>query len=311
MIGTMAKSWHTMAEYLGDTGFASECQRLFELGSKWTDAHLFNGQYYQQEIRPPQVGAELVQGLEVGMGAESKEEPDYQMGSGCLVDQLAGQLMAHVCGLDYLLDEDHVRQTLESIMKYNFQEDLYAHFNHMRTFALNDESGLLMCTFPLGNRPKTPVPYFNELMTGFEYTAAVHMLYEGMIEQGLRCIKAIRSRYDGHRRNPFDEAECGHHYARAMTSWAAVLALTGFRYSGVSRIMEFAIKEGTFFWSTGYAWGTLSQEPAAEEIQVRLRVLSGDLWLSKLILGSECEHKIIDFGEDFVIREGNIVERIV
>ena len=71
-------------------------------------------------------------------------------------------------------------------------------------------------------------------MTGFEYTAAVGMLYEGQT-RGLKCIAAIRDRYDGRKRNPFDEAECGHHYARAMATWAAVLALTGFRYSGVDK----------------------------------------------------------------------------
>jgi hypothetical protein len=47
------------------------------------------------------------------------------------------------------------------------------------------------------DRPKTPFPYINEVMTGFEYTAAVGMLQEGMEEEGQRCIEAIRARYDG------------------------------------------------------------------------------------------------------------------
>jgi hypothetical protein len=49
----------------------------------------------------------------------------------------------------------------------------------------------------------------------------------------LEIIMAIRARYDGLKRNPFNEAECGHHYARAMASWAAILALSGFEYSAV------------------------------------------------------------------------------
>jgi non-lysosomal glucosylceramidase len=93
-------------------------------------------------------------------------------------------------------------------------------------------------------------------MTGFEYTAAVGMLYEGMTTEGLQTIRDIRARYDGFRRNPFDEAECGHHYARAMASWAAVLALTGFHYSAVTRELSLAGRVGRLFWSTGYAWGT-------------------------------------------------------
>jgi hypothetical protein len=93
-------------------------------------------------------------------------------------------------------------------------------------------------------------------MTGFEYAAGVGMLYEGDLENGLRTIRDIRERYDGKKRSPFDEAECGHHYARAMASWAAVLALSGFQYSGVEKSMEFAAGEGTYFWSNGSAWGT-------------------------------------------------------
>jgi non-lysosomal glucosylceramidase len=33
------------------------------------------------------------------MGAKDYGNPDYQLGEGCLVDQLVGQYMAHVCGL--------------------------------------------------------------------------------------------------------------------------------------------------------------------------------------------------------------------
>ncbi len=124
-------------------------------------------------------------------------------------------------------------------MKYNYRESLYGHFNYMRSFVLGDEAALLMASYP-EDRPKQPFPYFTEVMTGFEYTAAVGMLYEGLTKEGLTCIADIRDRYDGRKRSPFDEAECGHHYARAMASWAAVLALTGFHYSGVDKSMTLA-----------------------------------------------------------------------
>ena len=113
----------------------------------------------------------------------------------------------------------------------------------MRSYALGDEAAMLMATYPRGHRPAQPFPYFAEVMTGFEYTAAVGMLYEDQTSSGLKLIEAIRDRYDGRKRSPFDEAECGHHYARAMTSWAAVLALTGFHYCGVSQTMRFAESE--------------------------------------------------------------------
>jgi hypothetical protein len=121
-------------------------------------------------------------------------------------------------------------------------------------------------------------------MTGFDYTAAVHMLYEGMVDEGLAIIAAIRDRYDGRKRSPFNEAECGHHYARAMASWGAILALTGFHYSGVTHTMTFAPLAGTNVWSTGDAWGTCTQEETADGILVTLEVLFGNLSLQRLTL---------------------------
>ncbi|MBN1137224.1 MAG: hypothetical protein JXM73_11605, partial [Anaerolineae bacterium] len=273
-----------MARHLGDEGFAETCRDLFERGSAWVDAHLFNGEYYDHEVRPPADASAIAPGLRVGMGAEDLSEPALQLGAGCLVDQLVGQTMAHVCGLGDLLDREHVRTALQSIMRYNYRQGFHDHFNHMRSFVLGDEAGLLMATYPHGRRPKRPFPYYNEVMTGFEYSTAVHMLYEGMEEEGLRCITAIRERYDGGKRSPFDEAECGHHYARAMASWAAVLAWTGFRYSAVERSMTLAAREGTHFWSTGRAWGTCVQEQVAGGMRITLDVLHGAVVLKRFAL---------------------------
>ena len=226
---------------MGEKDFAADCRRLYENGSKYMDDKLFNGDYYEHDIQPA-AGRNSVFDMLIhsSMGAADPTEPVLQLGAGCLVDQLVGQFLAHVSGLGYLTDEAKVKRTLESIMRFNFKENMFGHFNHMRSYVLNDESALLMATYPRGNRPARPFPYYNEVMTGFEYTAAVGMLYEGDIENGLRCIKAIRDRYDGRKRNPFDEAECGHHYARAMASWAAILALSGFKYSAVDGTIGFA-----------------------------------------------------------------------
>jgi len=273
-----------MAKYLRDDDFAETCHELFEKGKAWMDENLFNGEYYEHKIQPPKDKSEIATSLLVGMGAKDITKPDYQLGSGCLVDQLVGQYMAHVCGLGYLLEPDNVRKTLQSIMKHNLMQGLYGHFNCMRSFALGDESALLMASYPK-DRPQNPFPYFSEVMTGFEYAAAVGMLYEGQGENGLKCIKNIRDRYDGQKRSPFDEAECGHHYARAMASWAAVLALTGFRYSGVEKTMTFAARDGTFFWSNGCAWGSCSLNRIGKDTSVQLSVLHGELTLAKFILG--------------------------
>ncbi|HPD13456.1 MAG TPA: GH116 family glycosyl-hydrolase [Planctomycetota bacterium] len=275
-----------MARHLGEGDFADTCRGLFERGRRWMDEHLFNSEYYEHEVRPPKDAAAIAPGLSVGMGAKDLAEPELQLGAGCLVDQLVGQYTAHVIGLGYLLDPRHVKATHRAIFRHNFRRGLHGHFNHLRTFALNDESALLMATYLRGRRPKRPFPYYNEVMTGFEYCAAVGMLYEGQTAAGLQCIEAIRARYDGRKRNPFDEAECGHHYARAMAAWSAVPALTGFHYSAVTGTLTFAParEPTTWFWSTGAAWGTVRQKPARRGIEVQLSVLHGKLEVRKLAL---------------------------
>ena len=101
---------------------------------------------------------------------------------------------------------------------------------------MGEEAGLLMASWPKG-RLEVPFPYFAEVMTGFEYCAAVGMIYEGMTDEALTCIRSIRDRFDGAKRNPFSEPECGHHYARSMASWASVSSLRGFHQSVVDKQM--------------------------------------------------------------------------
>jgi hypothetical protein len=265
-----------MAAFMQDTVFANTCQSLFAHGSRWIDSALFNGEYYVHKIIPPMDKVNIAPSLLVGMGSSDFANPDYQLGNGCLVDQLIGQMMAHVCDLGYLTDPDHIRTTLKSIMKYNYKSSLIDHFNCLRTFALGEEAALLMASYP-NERPDNPFPYFTEVMTGFEYTAAIGMLYENQTENGLKCITSVRNRYDGLKRNPYDEAECGHHYGRAMISWAEILALTGFHYSAMDQEMTFSPKNGNYFWSTGYAYGTIAQKGRGTKRLITITVMKGDV----------------------------------
>ena len=217
-----------MAEAVGD--FASaEYRRLFESGRQWIDANLFNGEFYIQKIQGFSPG-KIAPSLRSKMGSDDTEHPQYQVGEGCLVDQLVGQYLAEVAGLGPLVSEDHVKKTLASIYRYNHKPSLANHDTVQRTFALNNESAMVICDYGKAERPRIPFPYYAEVMTGFEYSTAAHMLYAGLIREGIECIADIRARYDGLKRNPWDEAECGHHYARAMAAWSGVLALSGFRY---------------------------------------------------------------------------------
>ncbi len=150
-------------------------------------------------------------------------------------------------------------------------------------------------------------------MTGFEYTAAVGMMQEGDVAAGLKVISAIRARYDGRKRNPFNEAECGHHYARAMASWAALLILTGFDYNGATGTMTFAALQSAaarkgkttgslkWLWSTGYAWGTVTQKKTKTGIEVQLEVCEGTLKLRKLCLQGAGE---VDMPAELVLTAG-------
>ncbi|HEX5482462.1 MAG TPA: GH116 family glycosyl-hydrolase [Terriglobia bacterium] len=252
-----------MAKAVGDAEAAKEYHRLFQQGSQWIDANLFNGEYYIQKIGAIPQG-QIAKGLMEGAGPSDMEHPTFQLGEGCLVDQLVGQYFAQVAGLGLLLDENHIRKTLRSIYKYNYKRALYDHECVMRTFALNNEAALVICDYPHGNRPHTPFPYFEEVMTGFEYSAAILMLYTGMIREGVELIANIRRRYDGEKRNAWDEAECGFHYARPMASWAGLLALSGFCYHGGSKSVEAKprVNQDRFFsfWSTASGWGSFEQQ---------------------------------------------------
>ena len=266
-----------MALAMKDKGFATKCRRLFEQGSAWMDAHLFNGEYYEHKITAPKTFEFL------DMDNPDTSIPDFQLGRGCLVDQLVGQYMAHVCDLGYLGVPGHIRTAISSVMKYNFVPNFSRHFNNMRSYVMGNEAGLLMASWPKG-RLEVPFPYFAEVMTGFEYCAVVEMLYEGLEDEALTCIRAIRDRHDGAKRNPFSEAECGHHYARSMASWGTVLAYSDFHYSGVTQTMHFTDRPGTYFWSNGEAWGTVTIDTQ----EVTLELLFGKLSLKQLFIG---DHK--------------------
>lgn len=264
-----------MARAVGDDSSANEYRRLFDSGGKWIDANLFNGEFYVQKIRGFSKD-QIAPALRSDMGSDDTARPQYQVGEGCLVDQLVGQYIAEVAGLGPLVSSGNVKKTLASIYRYNHKSSLANHDTVQRTFALNNEAAMVICDYGKAQRPRIPFPYYAEVMTGFEYSTAAHMLYAGMVREGLECISNIRARYDGEKRNPWDEAECGHHYARAMAAWSGVLAFSGFRYHGPKAAVIVAPlvprERFTCFWSTATGWGTFSLFGGLE-----IKVLHGTL----------------------------------
>ncbi|HVO43417.1 MAG TPA: GH116 family glycosyl-hydrolase [Aggregatilineales bacterium] len=275
---SMMGSWYVgalrcaaeMAEALGEGDAAAEYARLAARGAAWMDANLFNGEYYEQHV-DPEASRHSPIDTSASMGGQRADNPKYQYGSGCLSDQVIGAWMAHVCGIAPILDEQHVRQTLRSIFNYNFRPTLLTHNNAQRIYALGDEAGLLLCTWPRGGRPDLPFVYCDEVWSGIEYQVAGHLIYEGMVDEGLTIVKGLRARYDGERRNPWNEMECGSHYARSLASWTLLLALSGFSCDLTVGYIGFkpAISERPFrcFWSTGTGWGV--HEHDADHITLR------------------------------------------
>jgi hypothetical protein len=180
--------------------------------------------------------------------------------------------MASLSGLGYVLKPANIRKTLRAIFRHNWRDDLSDHANAQRVYAQGDEAGLLLCSWPNGGRPAIPFVYSDEVWTGIEYQVASHCILEGLVTEGLSIVKGVRDRHDGIARNPWDEFECGHHYARAMSSYGLLLALSGFSFDAGAGRIGFAPKihaeNFRTFWTLGDAWGTYAQKGNKAELTV-------------------------------------------
>ncbi len=274
-----------MAAGVGDVESARRYTALADQGARRLDELCWNGAYYVQripssdEIRtdPHRTGS-LGGSLD---GIAPGEPPRYQVGEGCLSDQLVGEWMARCAGLERVLPRRRVMRALRSIFRHNFRRGFHEHPNAQRIYATGDEAGLVLCSWPHGGRPTLPFPYSDEVWTGIEYHVAAHLMWEGDVREGLEIVRAARNRYDGRKRNPWDEVECGHHYARAMSSWSILHALSGFSWDGVEKRLAFAPRvQPTRFrglFTAGTAWGTFEQTRRGQRLVVTLRVLGGCL----------------------------------
>jgi hypothetical protein len=134
-----------------------------------------------------------------------------------------------------------VRAPLAALVAHNLKDDLSDHDNPQRpAYAFGDDGGLLICTWPAGGEPSIPFPYSDEVFTGSEYQVAGQLIRHGRLDEALRIIRLVRARHDGERRNPFNEQECGHWYARALASYGLLQAWTGVRYDKRTRTLHLA-----------------------------------------------------------------------
>jgi non-lysosomal glucosylceramidase len=249
-----------IARHLGDPS-ADEYRDLFEKGRKLTEERLWNGEYFIQENAFTEADA-----------------PKYQHGHGCLSDQLFGQLSANIAGLGDLVDSDKIKSALSAMYRHNFKSPLGDHENLQRTYAVADEPGLILCSWPEGGRPYFPFVYSDEVWTGIEYQVATHLALEGMAKECLDIVRGIRKRYDGIRRNPWNEFECGSHYARAMASYGLILAFSGVRYDAVAGTATASPlqpqKQFKSFFCTPQGWGQV----VVGDGQTRFDLVEGELF---------------------------------
>ena len=306
-----------MAGIEGEDDLARSYRERYEKGRKLIEEELWNGEYYIQVY-------------------DAEQYKEHQYGIGCLSDQLFGQWWAHSLGLGYILDPERVRKALESIYKHNFRTDFIGFEQKPRIYACDTDKGLLCCTWPKGGRPEgQAILYADEVWTGIEYQVAGHMLWEGMVDEAFRIIKAARDRYDGTKRNPWNEVECGDHYVRPMSSWWMLEAAAGYGWNGDEHSLGFAprVNDGEFrsFFITGTGWGTFSESRTSGGQEEILRIAYGEVTVKSLrftssgskaavevngrtmmaSLGTKGADITLEFSEPLVLKPGDMLRAAI
>lgn len=260
-----------MAMLMKDTAFAKHCDSIFTSGSNKSLEKLWNGEYFVQDV-------------------DLTQHPLSQYANGCLSDQMFGQTWAHLINIGYIYPDDKVKTTLRSIWKYNWAPDVSVQtrvHKPERIYADAGEPGLLVATWPKSRHMgEEGVRYRDEVWTGIEYQVATNMIYEGMITEGLSIVKGIHERYSPEKHNPWNEIECGDHYARALASWGVLLALENFVYDGPAKTLAYipAVQKENFkgFFTAAEGWGNISQQRSAGQQVNTIAVAYGKLRLKQI-----------------------------
>jgi non-lysosomal glucosylceramidase len=290
------KAASEMATVVDESEFAQELVAIFERGKAWADENLFNGEYYGQvvDLNNRDILTPFDQGDDRASDmywSEEHQEVKYQVGEGVEIDMVIAQWHANLYGLGEIFDRKQVKQALEATFRYSYKASMRDEYNPFRLYSVGDEAGLVICSWPEDRyKPAIPLPYSQETQNGYEWAAASHMVQAGLVDEGLTCIEAIRARYDGEHRNPWNEIECGSNYARSLASYSLLNIFAGFQFDMVNGSIGFdpiRYVDGHFtcFWSLDTGWGTVE----LTDNSLKLNVLYGSLELGQFIVPSHMD----------------------
>lgn len=278
------KAASEMAEFLCDTEKAVEYRDLFDKGARWTNNNLFNGRYFIHKIDLSDKSLTDRFDASEQYWNDEVNEIKHQIGEGSSIDQVLAQWHADILGLGDIFEREKLDTALSHMMQNNFKPTMRSFVNNWRVFSLNDEAGSVICDYSEASRtPKIPIPYYSETMTGFEYSFAGLLCSRGKADDGIRVVEAVRNRFDGKKRNPWNEFECGSNYARSMASYALIPILSGFEFDMPNNHIGFSpynTKNFKCIWSLADAWGIFEINGGMAKIDI----CEGELSLKSIAL---------------------------
>lgn len=279
-----------IGKFLGED--VTRYETILKKSQEYMTTKLWNGEYFDQKIqwtglRAPDPTKALSFHSSYADEASAilvKEGPKYQYGTGCLSDGIIGCWMSLACGLEEPIDKGKVTSHLMSVHKYNLKKDLRDHANPQRPgYGVGNEGGLLLCSWPKGGKLSLPFVYSDEVWTGIEYQVASHLIFEGKVKEGLDIVNAVLGRYDGIKRNPYNQYECGSWYARALSSYSLLQALTGVRYDAVTKTLYIDSKIGKdfrTFLSTASGYATVGLKKGKPFVEVK----NGNIEIKEIVV---------------------------
>ncbi len=273
-----------VADLQGEADTAKRYRAIFAKGRANQNRTLFNGEYYYQ-IPDPQ--------------------PVREYGTGCHIDQVLGQWWSDMLDLGEIYPAERVRSALSALYRHNYRTDFEGFVQAPRQFVAPYDGGMHMISWPRGGRPAPEhlMLYADEVMTGFEYSAASAMIYAGLMREGLSVARTVYDRYDGMLRtgltpgdtaswgysgNPFGDDECGKYYGRALSVWSLLLAAQGFVYDGPAGRLGFRPRwrpdDHRSFFTVANGYGLFTQKRRVAQPGADIQMVQGSALLRELVV---------------------------